>query len=198
MRYIGPKDRLSRREGYDLFGKGAKLTRLGIPPGFHGRRGTGKVSDFGRQLREKQKVKRIYGVSERQFKKYVTQAQKSKGNTGNALIQLLERRLDNVVYRLGFTSTRPGARQLVSHKHILVDGEKLNISSYLVNVGETVSLDKKALNRPEVKKSLDNKEYKPSLWLERQAITGRIKNLPAREDVMEPISEQDIIEYYSR
>src|SRR3989338_204945 len=198
MRYTGPKDRLSRREGYDLFGKGAKLTRLAVLPGAHGRRGFGKQSGFGRQLREKQKVKRMYGVTERQFEKYVNAAQKAKGTTGDTLVQLLERRLDNVIYRLGFASTRPAARQVVSHGHVLINGKKVNVPSYMVCVGEIIDLDAKAQNKPEVKKKLEDKDFMPSSWLERQAITGKKKSLPKREDVTEPISEQDIIEYYSR
>lgn len=197
MRYTGPKDRLSRREGFDLFGKGAKLTRLSVPPGVHGPKGFRKTSEFGRQLREKQKVKRLYGLSEKQFARYVAQAQKAKGNTGEALIQLLEKRLDNVVYRLGFAPTRPASRQLVSHGHILVDGKKVTIASFSVAEGQTVSLDTKAQNIPEIKKMLE-KEVSLANWLERKAIVGRVKSLPQREDVTESISEKDIIEYYSR
>src|SRR3972149_2260831 len=129
-RYTGPKDRLSRREGFDLYGAGAKLTRLTVPPGMHGPRGMGKTSRYGRQLREKQKVKRLYGVLEKQFRKYVDHALKSKGNTGEVLLSLLEKRLDNVVYRLGITPTRSAARQLVSHRHVFVNGKKVNIPSY--------------------------------------------------------------------
>jgi small subunit ribosomal protein S4 len=131
-RYTGPKDRLSRREGTDLFGKGIKLTRITVPPGQHGPKGLRRVSQYGRQLREKQKVKRFYGIFENQFRRYVNEALKSRGNTGEALLVNLEKRLDNVVYRLGFASSRPGARQLVSHKHVLVNGNRVNIPSYQV------------------------------------------------------------------
>lgn len=193
MRYTGPKDRLSRREGVDLFGKGAKLTRLSVPPGMHGPKGARKVSGYGRQLREKQKAKRIYGVSEGQFKGYVKAAQKTKN-----LIELLERRLDNAVYRLGFASSRPGSRQLVSHKHVLVNGEKLNVPSYQVQVGQIISLDTTAQNIPEVKKLLEQKDVKLSGWLDRKAAVGKVVRLPTREDVVEPVSEQEIIEFYSR
>lgn len=198
MRYTGPKDRLSRREGVDLYGKGSRLTRLGVPPGMHGAKGTRKLSEFGRQLREKQKVKRMYSLSEKQFAKYVTQAQKSRENTGGMLIQLLERRLDNTVYRLGFAPTRFSARQLVSHGHILVDGAKINIPSYLVREGQTIALDAKSQNIPEIKKLLGVESPPIVSWLERKAAVGRIKNYPKREDITEPISEQDIVEYYSR
>lgn len=198
MRYTGPKDRLSRREGFDLFGKGAKLTRLSVPPGQHGPKGSRKASGFGRQLREKQRAKRFYGLSEKQFEGLVSRAEKFKGNTGEILIQLLERRLDNVVFRLGFASTRPAARQLVSHRHILVDGKVLSISSYPIKEKETIALDAKAQNIPEIKRLLDVQEPKLPSWLERKGPVGRVKNLPKREDILEPISEHDIIEFYSR
>lgn len=193
MRYTGPKDRLSRREGVDLFGKGAALTRLSVPPGMHGPKGARKLSGYGRQLREKQKAKRIYGVSEGQFRRYIKAAQKTKN-----LVELLERRLDNAVYRLGFASSRPASRQLVSHKHVLVNGEKLNVPSYQVQVGQTISLDTTAQNIPEVKKLLEQKDAKVTDWLERKAAVGKVKRLPTREDVVEPVSEQEIIEFYSR
>jgi small subunit ribosomal protein S4 len=197
-RYTGPKDRLSRREGFDLFGKGGKLTRLNVPPGVHGPKGTRKSSQYGRQLREKQKVKRLYGVLEKQFRGYVDTALKSRGNTGEALLSLLERRLDNVIYRLGFAPTRPAARQIVSHKHVLVNGKKVNIPSYRVVAGETVTLDKTAMEIPAVKKMIDNDDFKVAQWLERKAAAGRIARLPKREDIAEPITESDIVEFYSR
>lgn len=199
MRYTGPKDRLSRREGFDLFGKGPKLTRLNIFPGVHGPKGSRGQSQFGGQLREKQKVKRIYGVMEAQFRKYITLAFKSKGNTGESLISLLERRLDNVIYRLGFAPTRSSARQIVSHKHVLVNGKKINIPSYQVIPGDTISLDAKALAAPEVKAVFaEMKDIQIPEWLERKAAIGKVKRLPVREDVTEPISDQDIVEFYSR
>lgn len=197
MRYTGPKDRLSRREGFDLFGKGVKLTRLSVPPGQHGPKGVKKLSSFARQLRGKQKARRLYGISERQFKRYVGEAQESKGDTGEIIIQSLERRLDNVVFRLGFAPTRPAARQLVSHNHILVDGQKINIPSYKVEAGQTVALDSKAQSIPEIRRLLEEEKKLPN-WLERKAAVGKVKNLPTREDVLEPISEHDIIEFYSR
>lgn len=197
-KYVGPKDRLSRREGFDIFGAGTKLTRLNVPPGVHGPKGLGGSSQYGKQLREKQKVKRIYGILEKQFRRYVTEALKSKGNTGEALLVSLERRLDSVVYRLGFTPSRPAARQLVSHRHVLVNGKKVNIPSYNLRVGDTVSLDSKAVNIPEIKKSIEQKDYKLPSWLEKKAVVGKVANLPKREDITEPISEQDIVEYYSR
>ncbi len=198
-RYTGPKDRLSRREGFDLFGKGAKLTRLNVTPGVHGPKGNMRQpSQYGRQLREKQKVKRLYGLMEAQFKKYMEKALKSKGNTASKLFSLLETRLDNVVFRLGFASTRPQARQLVSHRHVFVNGNKVNIPSYEVKVGDTITLDAKALNLPGLKKLLEDKEKKVPSWLVRRGPAGKVAKIPAREDVVEPISDQDIIEFYSR
>ncbi len=197
-RYTKAKDRLSRREGVDLFGKGSKLTRLTVPPGQHGPKGGGRVSQYGRQLREKQKVKRMYGLMEGQFRKYVNIAFKTRGNTGEALVILLERRLDNVVYRLGFAPTRAAARQLVSHRHVKVDDKRVNIPSYQVRVGETISLTDKTVNIPAVKKIVEDKEYKTPSWLARKAIIGKITRMPKRDDISETISELDIVEYYSR
>lgn len=197
-RYTGPKDRLSRREGVDLFGKGAKLTRLAVPPGVHGPQGKRGSSQYGQQLREKQKVKRIYGILEKQFKNYVTEALRTKGNTGEKLLSLLEKRLDNVVYRLGFAPNRIASRQLVSHNHVLIDAKKLNIPSYRVRIGQTIGLDAKAINIPFVKTLLADKNQKMPAWLERKAAVGRMVKEPSREDVVEPISEHDIVEFYSR
>ncbi|MDP3994952.1 MAG: 30S ribosomal protein S4 [bacterium] len=197
-RYTGPKDRLSRREGVDLFGKGAKLTRLNVPPGVHGPKGLRNSSQYGKQLREKQKVKRYYGIMEKQFKRYVALALKSKGNTGEKLLILLEKRLDNVIFRLGFAPTRFSSRQLVSHRHVTVDGKKVNIPSFQVSVGQTVGLGHKALEIPFVKKLLQEKDQKIPSWLKKKAAFGKVLKEPAREDIIEPISEQDIVEFYSR
>src|SRR3990167_947599 len=175
-RYTGPKDRLSRRESFDIFGKGAKLTRITVPPGVHGPKGFSRSqSQYGRQLREKQKVKRIYGVLERQFRRYVDEALKTKGNTGEKLISLLERRLDNVVFRLGFVPTRPLARQLVSHRHALVNGKRVNIPSYKIKVGETIALSSRAINIPTVGKALEDADKKIPEWLKRKAAVGIIE-----------------------
>ena len=196
---IGPKDKLSRREGFDLFGKGAKLTRLTVPPGVHGPKGSFRSpSQYGRQLREKQKAKRLYGIKERQFKRYVEEALKTRTNTADALFSNLERRLDNVVFRLGFVKTRPQARQLVSHRHVLVNNQKLNIPSYKTRKGETISLDKKALEIPSVKKELENKDKKVPAWLKRKGAVGLVVKEPTFAEITEPISAQDIIEFYSR
>lgn len=197
-RYTGPKDRLSRREGFDLFGKGAKLTRLSVPPGQHGPKGTRRVSDFGRQLREKQKTKRLYGVVERQFKRYVKRALAQRGNTGEALLSFLERRLDNVVFRLGFVPTRPAARQLVSHGHVKVNGKRVNIPSFEVDAGDTIEISVQAQKIPTIARLLEEKKPNLPSWLARRAAVGKVKKLPVREDVSEPIAEQDIVEFYSR
>ncbi|KKR26999.1 MAG: 30S ribosomal protein S4, small subunit ribosomal protein S4 [Microgenomates group bacterium GW2011_GWC1_39_7b] len=200
-RYTGPKDRLSRRENFDIFSAGTKLTRLNVPPGVHGAKGTRGSSQFGRQLREKQKVKRIYGLMEAQFRRYVDEAAKTRGNTGEALLISLEERLDNVVFRLGFAPSRPAARQLVSHRHVLVNGKKLNIPSYKVKVGDTVGIDSKAIAIPEVKSTLDKldkEDFTLPGWLDRKAAVGKIVKAPVRADIVEPISEQDIVEFYSR
>jgi len=199
MRYTGPKDRLSRRENFDLFGKGAKLTRLNITPGVHGPKGSMRApSQYGRQLREKQKVKRMYGLTEKQFSKYVTQALATKGNSVNALFAKLEKRLDNVVYRLKFTESRPQARQLVSHRHVLVNGEKVNIPSYQVRLGDVITITSKGMEIPSIAVLLKDAEAETPEWLTRKGAAGNIKREPAKDDVREAISEQDIIEFYSR
>ncbi|HSX48919.1 MAG TPA: 30S ribosomal protein S4 [Candidatus Saccharimonadales bacterium] len=198
-RYTGPKDRLSRREGFDLFGKGSKLSRLNLKPGVHGPKGSMRApSQYGRQLREKQKMKRFYGVLEKQFSRYVNLALNSKGNTGDALFWLLERRLDNVIYRLGFAKTRPQARQLVSHRHVLVNGKRVNIPSYQLVVGDTVSLTATANNVPAVSKLLADKEPVVPTWLKRKGNIGKVDRIIKREDIKEMINESDIIEFYSR
>lgn len=199
-RYTKAKDKLSRREGFDLFNAGSKLTRLGVPPGVHGPKGARTSSQYGRQLREKQKVKRIYGVLEKQFKSYVSEALKQKGNTGEALLSILERRLDNVVYRLKLAPSRPAARQLVSHRHVLINDKKVNIPSYRVSIGETITLSKKALEIPVVKQllKLEDSKLKYPSWLEKRGPVGRVLAMPKREDIPEAINEQDIVEFYSR
>lgn len=197
-RYTGPKNRLSRREGFDLFSKGSKMTRLTVPPGVHGPKGSRAGSQYGRQLREKQKVKRMYGLLEKQFRKYVEEALKTRGNTGETLLSLLERRLDNTVYRLGFAQTRPQARQLVSHRHVLINGKRVTIPSYQVRKGETVTLSTKALAVPAVSKKVQDQEVKIPSWLARKGPAGKVETMPKRSDILEPIAEQDIVEFYSR
>lgn len=197
-RYTGPKNRLSRREGLDLFGKANKLRRASVFPGQHGPKGSPRMSEYGTQLREKQKAKRIYGIMEGQFSSYFETATRVRGKTGEALLRLLESRLDNVVYRLGFAKTRSLARQLVSHNHVLVNGQRVNIPSYQARVGETITLSPIALKIPHVQTQIQNSEFKPPAWLARQAAVGKIVSLPGRSDVDEPINEQLIVEFYSR
>lgn len=196
-RYTGPKDRLSRREGFDLFGKGAKLTRLTVPPGIHGPKGVGKISLYGRQLREKQKTKRIYGIVERQFKNYVKKASRSSGNSGEVLLSFLERRLDNVVFRLGLAPTRMSARQVVSHGHVFVNNKRVNIPSFEVKMDDIITLTPKAQKMPVVIQTLGEDNNLPE-WLDRKGNVGKILRLPKRDDIIEPIEEHSIIEFYSR
>ena len=204
-RYTGPKNRLARREGIDLGMKtvgtkshAALLRRLNVPPGVHGPRGRAKISGYGQQLREKQKVKHLYGILERQFRKNFEGAKKWKGNTGEKLLEFMERRLDNVVYRLGLAPTRALARQLVSHGHVIVDDQRVNIPSYLASVGEIITLRAKAQEIPAVKKMLSEKPASLPEWLNRKGPVGKVMRLPLRPDITEDINEQLIVEYYSR
>ncbi len=170
-----------------------------MPPGQHGTKRTRRrLSEFGQQMREKQKVKRIYGVLERQFVKYVKEAQKKKGETGAVLLSILERRLDNVVYKLRLAKTRAFARQLVSHGHILVNGKAVTIPSYQVRVDEVITLSAKAVNIPIIKEALADQDISLPAWLLRQGPAGKVKMLPTRDDIGTSINEQLIVEYYSR
>lgn len=205
-RSLDNKCRLCRREGVKLFLKGQRcfspkcpLERKGaVSPGIHGgKRRRSRVSDYGRQLREKQKLKRLYSLREREFKRYFAKAKKVKGATGEALLQILGSRLDNLVFRLGFTSSRFQARQIVSHGHILVNGKKVDIPSYQVKPGETISLSLVGVKIPTVAENLAKKEALPS-WLERKAAVGRMKRLPHREEIETDVDEQAVVEYYSR
>jgi len=204
-RYTGPKNRLARREGMDLGLKtvGSKayaslLKRLNVPPGQHGPKGKRKTSDYGHQLREKQKVKHMYGVLERQFRKIFESARTWKGNTGDKFLEFLERRLDNTVYRLGFAPTRTAARQFVTHGHVLVNGKKLSIPSYTVRIDEIITVKPKSLEMPLIKKQLEDKAFKPPTWLERKGPVGKVVRLPLREDITDDINMQFIVEHYSR
>lgn len=198
-RYIGPKRRLSRREGLALFAKDIKaLERKGaLPPGQHGGKMRRRTSEYGLQLREKQKAKRLYGVLEKQFKGYVTKASKVKGATGLSLLQDLETRLDNIVFRLGFSPSRAGARQLVSHGHIRVMDQKVTIPSYLAKEGQTIALSGNLSDNTQVKKSLENSSTLPE-WLDRKATVGKVLRMPKREEMEQSINEQLIVEFYSR
>ena len=200
-RYTGPKNKLARRVGSDLGLKtaSAKLQRrLSIPPGQHGRKGKRKQSDYGLQLSEKQKLKWMFGVQERQIRRYYEQAAQARHATGTIMLQLLERRLDNVVYRLGLAQTRAFARQLVSHGHVTVNGKKLTIPAYQTKVDDIITLKSKTITNPQVKSLLDQKNPTIPAWLKRKAAVGKVSRLPQREDFNADINEQLIVEFYSR
>jgi len=205
-RYTGPTDRLSRREGVNLMLKGARSLngkserRIGSPPGMHAWR-RGRVSDYGIRLREKQKVKRFYGIRDRQFMNLYRKAAHAKGNTGAVLMSLLERRLDNVVYKLGFAASRPAARQLVSHGHIYVNGRRTNIASFQVSIGDKLSIKPSDKSLALVKANLEEiGEPRLQNWLtlDMSQLTGEVVALPTRDDVMLPIEDHLIIEFCSR
>ncbi|WP_373766579.1 30S ribosomal protein S4 [Glaesserella sp.] len=204
-RYLGPKLKLSRREGTDLFLKSGvraieSKCKIDVAPGQHGARKP-RLSDYGSQLREKQKVRRIYGILERQFRNYYKEANRLKGNTGENLLVLLEGRLDNVVYRMGFAATRAEARQLVSHKSIVVNGRVVNIPSYQVSVDDVIAVREKSKKQARIKASLElaTQREKPT-WLEVDAtkMEGVFKRTPERSDLSADINEHLIVELYSK
>ncbi len=204
-RYTGPKNSLARREHVDLGLKtpgshahAQLLKRLNIIPGSHSHRGKGKMSDFGLQLREKQKAKRIYGVLEKQFRNYYEKALKVSGNTGEVLLQQLERRLDNILYRLSIAPTRNLARQIVTHGHVCVNNQKVNIPSYQLQIDDVVSLTKRGMDIPAVSKLITEKPPALPDWLERVGPVGKMLHIPDRTHITEEINEQLIVEYYSR
>jgi small subunit ribosomal protein S4 len=205
-RYLGPKAKLSRREGTDLFLKSARRpigdkAKFDTKPGQHGRTSGTRTSDFGQQLREKQKVKRMYGVLERQFRRYFTEAARRKGNTGENLLSLLESRLDNVVYRMGFGSTRAEARQLVSHRAISVNGQVVSIASYLVKPGDTVAVREKAKKQLRVTDSVklaEGQGFAGWVQVDASKLEGVFKKAPDRDEFGADIKEALIVELYSR
>ena len=205
-RYIGPKAKLSRREGTDLFLKSARRgldskCKLDSKPGQHGRTSGARTSDYGLQLREKQKVKRMYGVLERQFRRYFAEADRRKGNTGANLLFLLECRLDNVVYRMGFGSTRAESRQLVSHKAITVNGKSVNIASYLVKTGDVVAVREKSKKQNRIVEALQlAAQVGMPAWVDVNAekAEGIFKKVPDRDEFGADINESLIVELYSR
>ena len=205
-RYLGPKAKLSRREGTDLFLKSARRAigdkaKFDSKPGQHGRTSGARTSDSGLQLREKQKVKRMYGVLERQFRRYFEEADRRKGNTGANLLSLLESRLDNVVYRMGFGSTRAEARQLVSHKAITVNGQSVNIPSYMVKTGDVVAVREKSKKQNRIVEALQLAQQvgMPS-WVEVSIdkAEGTFKKTPDRDEFASDVNESLIVELYSR
>ena len=205
-RHLGPKAKLSRREGTDLFLKSARRSigdkaKFDTKPGQHGRTSGSRTSDYGLQLREKQKVKRMYGVLERQFRRYFAEAERRRGNTGANLLMLLESRLDNVVYRMGFGSTRAEARQLVSHKGITVNGEVVNISSYLVKAGDTVAVREKSKKQLRVTDSMKLAEsigLPEWVKVDSAKLEGVFTKTPDRDQFGAEIKEALIVELYSR
>lgn len=205
-RYLGPKAKLSRREGTDLFLKSARRSiadkaKFDSKPGQHGRTSGQRTSGYGLQLREKQKVKRMYGILEKQFRRYFEEADRRRGNTGSNLLGLLETRLDNVVYRMGFGSTRAEARQLVSHKAIVVNGQSVNIPSYLVKVGDVVAVREKSKKQARVTEALElASQVGFPAWVEvtKDKAEGVFKQVPDRDQFGADINESLIVELYSR
>ncbi len=200
-RYIGPKTKIARKLGEAIYGSDKYFERRNFPPGQHGlNKKRKKSSEYGVQLLEKQKAKYTYGVLERQFSNLFSRAQRSKGITGEVLLQLLESRLDNVVYRLGIAPTRSAARQLVSHKHIVVDGNVLNIPSYTVKAGQVVGVREKSKSLEVISNSLAGTNHSKYSWLEwnNENVAGTFLNVPERSDIPENIKEQLIVELYSK
>lgn len=206
-RYLGSSCRLCRREGLQLYLKGDRcytdkcaIERRHYPPGQHGQR-RGKLSDYGLQLREKQKVKRTYGVLEKQFRGYFEKAERQKGVTGTNLLVFLERRLDNIVYRLGFANSRAQARQLVRHNQFLINGRKVNLPSYLVKMGDAIQVTEKGRKLPLIQDALEavaRRGCPPWLELNKEEAQGRVIMFPTREDITMPIQEHLIVELYSK
>ena len=207
-RYIGPVCRLCRREGMKLFLKGERcytekcaIEKRNFAPGQHGKTRKSKLAGYGVQLREKQKVKRIYGVLEDQFRRYFEQAERTRGITGETLLQLLERRLDNVAYRLGFATSRAQARQLVRHGHFTVNGRKVDIPSFSVKPGDVVAIRQTSRNNPAILHALEEvKGRGVPEWLsfDQAALSARIGSVPTREQINLPVQEQLIVELYSK
>jgi len=206
MRYTGPKNRLARREGADLGLKtpGTKshaslLKKINILPGQHGVRARRKYSERGRQLREKQKLRYIFGITEKQLKKYFYQARKKRGNTALLLAQFLEKRLDNIVYRLALAPTRASARQLVNHNKLNVDGRRVNIPSFQVKIGEAIDFaNEKTAKIPYIENILANKSIIIPKWLEKQNNCGKLISEPNAEEIEKQVNLREVIEYYSR
>ena len=199
-RYTGPKSKIARKLGAPIFGADKVLTKKNYPPGQHGNNRRRKTSEYGIQLKEKQKAKYTYGVLERQFRNLFEKAQRTKGVTGEVLLQLLESRLDNVVYRLGIAKTRAAARQLVSHRHITVDGQVVNIPSYTLKPGQVVGVREKAKSLEVITDSLAGRNHTAYSWLEwnSASLSGSFLHAPERADIPEEIKEQLIVELYSK
>jgi len=199
-RYTGPKHKLARREGVNIIEKDSPSLqrRLNIPPGQHGRKRKKRLSEYGAQLREKQKAKASYGILEKQFKNLVKTVTKKKGETGEMLLALLETRADNIVYRLGFAKTRSHARQLVSHGHVLINEKRVNVPSYQVKVNDIISLSTHMQKNPGVLEALGKKEAQILPFLKKEGMSGKLIKIPKKADVEVLFDLQPIIEYYSR
>jgi small subunit ribosomal protein S4 len=200
-RYRGPKTKIARKFSDPIFGTDKSFEKKNYPPGMHGNnKRRRKASEYGIQLKEKQKAKYTYGVLEKQFRNMFDKASRSKGVTGEVLLQLLESRLDNVVYRLGLSNTRDGGRQLVTHRHITVNGEIVNIPSYTLKPGETIGVRERSKSLEVIIDALSTARYGSSSWLEfdEASMTGKFLNRPEREEIPENIKEQLIVELYSK
>ena len=200
-RYRGPRTKIARKFADPIFGTDKSFEKKNYPPGMHGNnKRRRKASEYGIQLKEKQKAKYTYGVLEKQFRNMFDKASRSKGVTGEVLLQLLESRLDNVVYRLGLSNTRAGARQLVTHRHITINGDIVNIPSYTLKPGETVGVRERSKSLETITDALSTARYGSSTWLEfdEASMTGKFLNRPEREDIPENIKEQLIVELYSK
>ncbi|NLI99840.1 MAG: 30S ribosomal protein S4 [Bacteroidales bacterium] len=199
-RYIGPKSKIARKFGEPIFGPDKVLSKKNYPPGQHGNSRRRKTSEYGIQLREKQRAKYTYGVLEKQFRLTFEKAVRSRGITGEVLLQLLESRLDNIVFRLGLSPTRAGARQLVSHRHIVVNGKVVNIASYTVKPGDVIGVREKAKSMEVIVESLNGFNHGKYPWLEwdRGTMSGKYLHVPERSDIPESIKEQLIVELYSK
>lgn len=205
-RYIGPKCKLSRREGTDLFLKSARRSldskcKLDVKPGQHGQKSGQRQSDYAVQLREKQKIRRIYGILERQFRRYFEEAGRVKGSSGENLLKLLESRLDNVVYRMGFGSTRAEARQLVGHKTVLVNGMSVNIPSYQVKPSDVVSIREKSKKQVRIQEALslaENLGFPAWVSVDPKKMEGVFRSMPERSELSSDINEQLVVEFYSK
>jgi small subunit ribosomal protein S4 len=198
-RYTGPKHRLARREGVNILDKTSTSLqrRLSVPPGVHGRKRKRRLSEYGLQLREKQKAKVIYGMLEKQFKRMVNDVSNQKGDTGELLLSLLETRLDNVVYRLGFGKTRYMSRQMVTHGHVMVNGKKLSIPSYQVQEKDVISISETMQKNPDIMVLAEGEQHILP-YLKKDGKKGMLVRMPKREDIEVPFNTQQIIEYYSR
>lgn len=198
-RYTGPKRRLSKRAGMALFPKDVKYieTKGAVPPGQRGTKSRTRVTDYGTQLREKQKARWMFGLTEKQFRNTFDMAAKTKGATGETFLVLLEKRLDNLVYRFGFAKSRPEARQMVTHGHITVDGKKQSVPSFQVGTNSVIAISAKFVDNTQVKNNLAEVSNLPE-WLERKAMVGKFLRIPTRDEMEQSLNEQLIVEFYSR